>query len=93
MNCKTLEDFKVYVQNCSIEKLLILSKDCDFAHINNYFKTDSICNTIYGNICDNEEISKAFAWVACKAILATMCDTVAYEVLHRIVNNTLKVGD
>ena len=89
MNCKTLEDFKVYAQNCSIEELLTLSKDCDFAHINNYFKADSICDAIYGNICDNEELPKAFAIVACNAILATMCDTVAYEVLHRIANKEL----
>ena len=93
MNCKTIKDFETYVQNCSIEELLILSKDCDFAHINNYFKADSICDTIYSDICNNEEIPKAFAMVACKAILATMCDTVAYEVLHRIANNALKVDD
>lgn len=93
MNSKTIEDFKVYIQNCSIDELLTLSKDCDFAHINNYFKEDSVTYTIYCDICDNTEITKTFRTVACKAILATMCDTVAYEVLHRIANNTLKVDD
>lgn len=90
MNCKTMEDFKTYVQNCSTEELLTLSKDCDFVYTNNYFKEDSVTNAIYGNICDNTEITKAFRTVAYKMISDKMWETVACEVLHRIANNTLK---
>jgi hypothetical protein len=81
------------VQNCSTEELLTLSKDCDFAYTNNYFKEDSICNTIFWNIYNDANIIKVIRMVACPMILHKMCELVAYEVMHRIANNTLKVSD
>jgi hypothetical protein len=93
MDCKTLDDFKNYLQTCSTEELLTLSKDCDFAHTNNYFKENSMCDTIFWNIYNDANITKAIRIVACPMILYRMCEFVAYEVMHRIANNTLKVGD